>query len=104
MVPEISIHCSRYIFGEEKASIKRIRVKNISDSFILLYELHYKLGIELKQVLQKKTQLIPHPKTTTKYSKLLLSNQQALAGMPPVTGSPQLHQVAHSNGLFRRVP
>lgn len=78
MVPEISIHCSRYIFGEGKGSIKRIRVKNISDSFILSYELHYKLGIKLKQVPQKEpsSSLIPRPPLNTQYCSWVINKPQ----------------------------
>lgn len=75
MVPEISIHCSRSIFGEGEASIKGIRVKSISDSFTLSYELQYKLGIKLKKGTSERTQPIPLPKTTTKYTKLFLRTQ-----------------------------
>lgn len=67
-VPEISIPCSRYIFGEGKASIKRIVVKSTSDSFILSYELHYKLGNwDLKKVPQKErsSSLSPRPPLNT---------------------------------------
>lgn len=96
-MPEISIHCSRYICGEGKSSIKR-------DQALLHLRVNYttRPGIwEFKKELRENS-AVPLPETTTKYTKLLSSNQQASAGIPPGTGSPQLHGAAHSNGLFSR--
>lgn len=94
-VPEISIHCSRNIFGKGRSSIKR-------DHLYLHVNYTTCLESESWKSLQKNS-AVPLPKTTTRYTKQLLSNQQAFAKIPPVTGNPPLLQEAHSNGLFSRV-